>query len=51
MRNLNHIQINPDNATANFQGGVYGYEVINNLWDQGFVTGNIYLAITKTICF
>ncbi|KAL8731367.1 MAG: hypothetical protein Q9166_003459 [cf. Caloplaca sp. 2 TL-2023] len=38
MRNLNHIHVNSNNATAQFQGGVYGYDVINTLWDQGFVT-------------
>ena len=41
MSNLKDIRINPNNATAQFQGGVYSYEVINTLWDQGFVTGNV----------
>ncbi|KAL8908672.1 MAG: hypothetical protein Q9171_005354 [Xanthocarpia ochracea] len=41
MSNLKDIRINANNATAQFQGGVYSYEVINTLWDQGFVTGNV----------
>lgn len=39
LRKLNRFWINPDNQTALFQGGVYSYEVIHSLWDQGFVTG------------
>ncbi|KAL8856457.1 MAG: hypothetical protein Q9178_006927 [Gyalolechia marmorata] len=45
MSNLKDIRINPNNATAQFQGGVYSYEVINTLWDQGFVTGIIGPAL------
>ena len=43
MRNLNSIRINSDNVTAHFQGGVYSEEVISTLWEQGFVTGNVYV--------
>lgn len=39
MRNLGGIQIAPDNKTVHLQGGVYSYNVIRDLWDQGFVTG------------
>ncbi|KAI1821333.1 hypothetical protein F4861DRAFT_533018 [Xylaria intraflava] len=39
LRNLNSISISPNNETAVFGGGVYSYEAINTLWDQGFVTG------------
>ena len=42
MRSLNRIHINSDNLTAQFQGGVYGLEVLETLWDQGFVTGEAY---------
>ena len=49
MRDLNDIHINSDNITAQFQGGVYGDQVINTLWDQGFVTGNVYALITELI--
>lgn len=39
LRNLGGIQIAPDNKTVHLQGGVYSYNVIRDLWDQGFVTG------------
>ncbi len=45
MRNLNRIRVNPNKRTAEFQGGVYGYEAINNLWDKGLVTGEPHAEI------
>ncbi|ETS86020.1 hypothetical protein PFICI_04045 [Pestalotiopsis fici W106-1] len=35
---LQGITIQPDGETAIFQAGTYGAEVINTLWDQGYVT-------------
>lgn len=48
LSNLKSIHINSSNVTAHFQGGVYGDEVINALWEQGFVTGTIPLKICPT---
>ncbi|KAI4282898.1 MAG: hypothetical protein L6R38_002592 [Xanthoria sp. 2 TBL-2021] len=41
MRNLDRIRVNPNKKTAKIQGGVYGYEKINNIGDQGLVTDDI----------
>ncbi|KAI1433774.1 FAD-binding domain-containing protein [Xylaria sp. CBS 124048] len=38
MSLLNDIIINPREGTATFQGGVYAKEVIETLWEQGYVT-------------
>ncbi|KAK3936557.1 hypothetical protein QBC46DRAFT_366841 [Diplogelasinospora grovesii] len=46
LRNLKAVHINPGNATAHFQGGAYSYEVINTLWEQGYVTGNLCSTAT-----
>ena len=42
MRNLNRIQVKPNRKTAEFQGGVYGQEAIENLWGKGLVTGKFH---------
>ncbi|KAK3178716.1 hypothetical protein OEA41_000853 [Lepraria neglecta] len=47
MRSLDGIHINSNSVTAQFQGGVYSDEVINTLWNQGFVTGNVYVWTTR----
>ncbi|KAK3293715.1 uncharacterized protein B0H64DRAFT_364517 [Chaetomium fimeti] len=39
LRDLRAFEVNPNNVTAFFQGGAYSHEVIDGLWDQGFVTG------------
>jgi len=35
---LTGITIQPDQKTATLQAGTYADDVINKLWDQGFVT-------------
>lgn len=35
---LRDIKVSPETGTAWFQGGVRADEVINTLWEQGFVT-------------
>jgi FAD/FMN-containing dehydrogenase len=47
MRSLNSIHVNSNNKTALFQGGVYGLEVLETLWDKGFVTGKNHQASHK----
>lgn len=44
LRSLNKLNINSDNKTAHFQGGVYSYEVIDQLWKSGFVTGKVFFC-------
>ncbi|KAI9705766.1 MAG: hypothetical protein M1820_005014 [Bogoriella megaspora] len=41
LKEFNKLHINSNNVTAHFQGGVYSYQAINDLWKQGFVTGKI----------
>lgn len=45
---LNNITINSTRNTAWFQGGVYAKEVIETLWEQGYVTSkaqkHLYLS-------
>jgi FAD/FMN-containing dehydrogenase len=38
LRGLREININPGGRTANFQAGVYGYEVLQYMGDRGYVT-------------
>ncbi|KAI0013975.1 hypothetical protein F4779DRAFT_625066 [Xylariaceae sp. FL0662B] len=38
LRGLNGIEINPDNLTARFQGGVYSNEVLDTMANAGYVT-------------
>lgn len=35
---LTGLTIQPDGKTAIFQGGTYGAEIIEALWDKGYVT-------------
>ena len=45
MELLQGITIQPDGETAIFQAGTYGAEVINTLWDQGYVTSKCSVCI------
>ncbi|TGJ78772.1 hypothetical protein E0Z10_g9992 [Xylaria hypoxylon] len=38
LRSLNRVHVNSNKSTAWFQGGVYSYEVLNSLWDEGCVS-------------
>lgn len=38
MAQLGGLTIQPDGETAIFQGGIYGAEVVQTLWDAGYVT-------------
>jgi hypothetical protein len=38
MAQLRNITISNDRESALMQGGVYGAQVIQALWDQGYVT-------------
>lgn len=37
MQLLTGIDINPDGGSARFQGGMFAQEVIDVLWEQGYV--------------
>jgi len=39
MAQLNWIEIAEDEASGFFGGGVYDGQVIDELWEEGFVTG------------
>ncbi|KIL87839.1 hypothetical protein FAVG1_08720 [Fusarium avenaceum] len=39
LRGLTDISVNKGGKTARYQAGVYGHEVLNTLWDQGYVGG------------
>lgn len=43
MFQLQDITISDDKTSALFQGGVWDGQVIDELWDQGYVTGNVGL--------
>ena len=44
---LTGITVQPDKKTATLQAGTFIGEVINKLWDQGFVTSKRSLLIEK----
>jgi FAD/FMN-containing dehydrogenase len=44
LAQLNEIIISPDGTSAFMQGGVYVDQVVQTLWDAGYVTGKVATA-------
>lgn len=49
LRNLDGIQISPDNNTVRLQGGVYSNNVIHDLYHRGFVTATGSCACVSVV--